>query len=218
MTTAERVARRYLAAKTSAQKTHFKIDRRKLKDLNDPERWEEDAKHLGGYYKYRIALIPIKDIRLPKVWNPGRYEEAKRHILKGTPLDPIDVGKHGGKWDIQDGIHRTNVSKDLGYTHVPAFVSTWVKTPEKYQPPVAEKPQLGVGDWVKMHKPWGRGFLYGWVDEYLGPRVDRGVKRHWYGLKFKDEKGNLDWGDFGDTEFEPARPPSWALKARDGVS
>ena len=205
----ERVVRRFQAGRT-----YYKYDRRKLKSHNDPAAQREEAKHRGGYSKYEIRLLPIKDIRLPKVWNPGRYERAKALIEAGKPLDPIDAVFSNGKWEISDGIHRTNASKALGFTHVPAFVSTWVATPEMYEPPPEEMPRLPVGAWVKMLKPFD-GKLYGWVEEYLNPRQLNGVKRHWYGLSLMDESGDWDFGDFGDHEFEPIdHPPPWLPKVK----
>lgn len=198
----------------AARRKNYRYDRRRLKNLNDPEGQREEAREYGVYTKTEIKLIPIKDIQLPPVWGPEKYEQAKKLIEAGKPLDPINVSRSGSKWLIQDGIHRTHASKDLGFTHVPAFVQTEVSAPELYDPPEPEKKKLSKGKWVKLRKPNYRGFSYGWVTEYLTRMIRKDVPRHRYALKFINEAGQLDFGDYSDDEFDPVRPPPALEKAR----
>jgi len=205
----ERVVRRFLAR---ARGKHYRYTDRELKRYNDPEVNEQSMRENGGYSVYRIEIVPIRDIKVPKVWKPSRFEKSKARLEKGLPTDPIRAVKQGGKWVIEDGIHRTNASIALGYTHIPVLTSEWIETPEAYEAPPEEKPQLAVGDWVKLNEPSYNGKVYGWVDEKLGPRRIQGIRRYWYSLILvgPDSNEDYDFGDYGDIEFEPVRPPSWA--------
>lgn len=211
-TTAGRVVRRYLAAR----RRFYRYDRRRLKMLNDPSGREDLMRLDGGYAKYRIEIVPLKDVKVPKVWNQGRFDQAKALIEQGKPLDPIKAHKEGSKWVINDGIHRTNASIALEYTHVPVLVSEWIETPEAYEPEEPEKPQLAVGTWVKLRQKSFAGLWYGWVSEQLGQRFRRGVQRWRYGLDLVGpDSSQSSQADYSDHEFDPVRPPSWARKVRE---
>lgn len=205
---AHRVARRV----RSAVLKHYKVDRRILETLNDPEGWQESSKYDGGYFKYTIKSIPISKVIVPKVWNHGRFDKAKALIEKGTPLDPVRLTERGGKFEIADGIHRTNASIALGYSHIPGLIATWIETPDLVEHEEPEKPTLPKGTWVRLRKPFD-GRDVGWVNEYLGPRERRGVVRHYYGVALMREGDTYpDHADFGDHELDPADPPAWAKK------
>jgi hypothetical protein len=211
MDVAEKVVRRFLA---KIRGKHYKVNKRKLKALNDPEVRKESMGHDGGYSVWRIEIVPIKDIRVPPVWNQGRYDGALKYLQSGQAIDPIRASKEGSKWEISDGIHRTNASRDLGWTHIPVLTSKWIETPEALIPEEAEKPRLDVGTWIKLREPYS-GKLYGWVSEQLGSSAWRGVKRWRYGLALV-AKGD-DWpdqGDFSDNEFDTVRAPSWGPEIR----
>lgn len=207
-----RTLREYIHEVVRRRKTHFVIDNRRLADLNDRAGRRESMKEDGGYYKYSIKLIPVADIDVPPVWNPGRFDQALKHMKNGDKLDPIRarLDEKDGKWKINDGIHRANASIEMGYSHVPVFVEEWVDTPDKYVKPEPEKPQLAVGDWVKFKKPQFGGFRYAQVEELLPPWVHKGVKRWRYGLKLVSKTGS-DSGDFQDGDFDPVIPPRWAI-------
>ncbi len=204
MKLAGRVVRRFRAAKK-----HYPINRRKLKNLNDPAARKESMATYGGYDDWRIEIVPIKDIRVPVVWNPKRYDEALKYLQSGRPIDPIRAHKEGGKWEIEDGIHRTNASRDLGYTHMPVLTSTWVETPEALVLEEPEKPQLPVGSWVKLREPFDSR-QYGWVSERIGYFTTQNVKRWKYGLALVDPSSDWpDQADFSDKELDPTTPPTW---------
>ena len=198
-----------------ARAKHYRYDSQKLKQYNNPEVREESMRVDGGYSEWRIEIVPIKDIRIPKVWHPGRFEKAKKLLESGRAIDPIRAVEEGGsKWEIEDGIHRTNASIALGFTHMPVFASKWVETPEALVPESPEKRELPLGAWVQMNEPY-EDHSYAWIWEQLGPRKYRGVKRYWYNLALVSP--GVDWpdqGDFSDTEFEPTRPPPWGAKVK----
>lgn len=200
---AERVAQRFAAQR------HYRIDSRRLKRLNDPDTQAQQARDHGGYSKWRIEVVPIDRIVVPKVWKPLRFDKALAAMKAGKALDPINVAPRGSRFVIEDGIHRTNASLAMGYTHIPVFLSEWIETPEAFVAEEPQKPELALGSWVKLRKRFD-GHEYGWVDEKLGPRAYRGVKRFWYGLALVS-KGDQwpDFADFGDTEFDPVRAPPW---------
>jgi hypothetical protein len=182
---------------------HYRYTDRELQRGNDPDVWKDSMQAYGGYNEYRIEVIPIRDIRVPKVWKPSRFEKAQKRIESGKPIDPIKAVRKGGHWEIEDGIHRTNASIALGYTHIPVLTSTWVNTPDAGR---KAKPVLKPDTWVKMNKPVD-GRVYGWIDEAIG-KPWAGITRYVVMLV----KEGDDWPDFIDTndsEFEPARAPRW---------
>jgi len=68
------------------------------------------------------------------------------------------------------------------------------------------------------HQEAVAGKVYGWVHEKLGFRTIQGVRRYWYSLDLIDESGDWSFGDFGDHQFEPTRPPSWGPAAKAAYS
>jgi hypothetical protein len=46
-------------------------------------------------------------------------ETYKKEIRAGNPVEPIKIIKEGDKWGIEDGKHRYQAYKELGYTTVP---------------------------------------------------------------------------------------------------
>jgi hypothetical protein len=209
-----RVAARFAKAKS------YKLDRAKanevLRRTNDPSGREESKKLLGGYEVAKLMLVPLTDINIPEAWHPARLKAVLEALDAGKALPPIrlDRTSQGAKWEISDGIHRTNGSKLRGFTHVPAIVYEWVETPGEKEEAEPEKPKLPLGAWVKLHKP-DSGRSFGWVAEHVGARVDRGVRRWVYNLALV--KPGDTWSDFVDlldTEFEPVSPPSWGGKMK----
>ena len=204
-----------IAARFAGKAKSYKLDRSKANEIlrrtNSPAGQEESKKLLGGYEVAKLMLVPLTDINLPDAWHPGRLKAVLEAIDAGKSLPPVrlDRPSPGGKWEISDGIHRTNSSKLRGFTHVPAIVSEWVETPEEKEEAEPEKAKLPLGAWVKLHKPDG-GRSFGWVDEQVSSRMDRGVRRWIYNIALV--KPGDDWPDFLDmldTEFESVSPPSW---------
>ena len=67
----DRVARRYIRAKAK----HFRIDKRRLKGLNDPDKNLDQMRQEGGYSKWEIELVPVRNIVVEKVWKPNRFDK-----------------------------------------------------------------------------------------------------------------------------------------------
>jgi hypothetical protein len=205
-----RVAARHQA---SPRVKHYPIDRgavrRQLQDLNDPKTQQSTREQHGGYEVFRLEMVPIRDINLPPTWNPDRERRLVEAFRDGKPLPPVRLSREGSRWNVTDGIHRTNLSKLQGFTHVPAIVGEWVETPEAFTQPEQEKPRLPLGAWVKLREP-DMGRSYGWVDERLPFRREKGVPRWIYNIALvKPGDASADFVDVMDTEFDPVEPPSW---------
>jgi hypothetical protein len=143
---ATRIVQRYAARKAK----HWRVDKAKvsrwLKDHNDAEAQHESARLQGGYMLYRFELVPVSAIEVPSMWHPGRPEPLRERMRAGLPIDPIRLGDRvGGKYQIGDGIHRTNVAIEMGFTLIPAILEEWVETPELLEATEPEKPLLPVG-------------------------------------------------------------------------
>lgn len=91
----------------------------------------------GLWYEDILEYIPIDKIDMQEVWNKGRYKDNTEWLIKTGRFPPIRVGynEEMGKYEIGDGIHRTNVARDMGYTHIPAIASYKRTTPPPTQPP-----------------------------------------------------------------------------------
>lgn len=198
------------------QGSHFTYDRGEVRRKTHRDRATEleQAKSLG-FYQYNVfKLVPIDKIIPQRIWKEIKAEKVRAKVDKGVPLKPIQLAEQGGRYGIEDGIHRYNVSKERGFTHVPAFLTVTVDAPELYEQPESEKRQLPVGTYVKLRKPID-GFTWAVVDEVLGPRLWKGVKRQVYGLIGGNAKGSDFIGDIMDDKFDVATPPANVQKQLD---
>ena len=200
---------------------HYLFDRatvaRELRGENAPSVQKRSREQHGGYLVKKLLLVPIADIFVPPIWKPERAERVRRAMDAGIALPPVRLGKNEpqGPWVIGDGIHRTNVSIERGFTHVPAIVEAWIETPGDLLPEEPEKAILPIGAWVKLRRKTarihGHGRTHGRVEEYLGARRIGRVPRHLYAIGLV--KRGDDWPDtldLVDTEFDPAPTPAWA--------
>jgi len=120
----------------TAQVSHYKYDdlavKRFLEMFNgDDDALQEEYNQYGGWGLYYFDIIPISVIEDKPIWSKEKYDVVLQKMKDGVTLDPIRIAHRdgGGKFVIIDGIHRIAASKELGYTHVPALVNDWVKTP-----------------------------------------------------------------------------------------
>jgi len=79
--------------------------------------------HWRQNWEERFMLI--RDINVPKVWNELRYKNALTETQKTGSIPPIDVAwnENTKTWEIQDGIHRTNATWNLGFSAIPVLMT-----------------------------------------------------------------------------------------------
>lgn len=200
------------------QASHYHYNRSDVsrKTRRDRTRETEEAKTLGFYTYTVFKLIPIDKIIPQAVWREAKAEQVRKDMDRGKALNPIEVSEHGGRYAISDGIHRYNVSKERNFTHVPAYLTVSVEAPELYEKPEPEKKVLPVGTYVKLREPID-GFSWAIIDEHLGPRIWKGVRRQVYGL-FGATASKSDFiGDIMDDKFDPAMPSPSVKKQLDAA-
>ena len=208
-----RVVARY-AAKS------YRVDRsavrKELRAYNDPSVIEDSKRNLGGYTVAEYKLVPIRQINVPKKWHTTRGDRVQEAIDEGKALPPVELSLEGSRYEISDGIHRTNMSLENGFTHVPAIISSWVETPEAFDR-LEDSEKREVGRWVQLHEPI-HGRTVGWIEEYLTAKVVREGRRHVYSIALV-KRGDTwpDYVDLMDTEFTAGRvrAPSWAQRLKE---
>jgi len=74
--------------------------------------------------KWVLVKLPIIYIALPNPWSPSRFNENMGLISRTWALPPVIAFYEdtSGLFSLNDGIHRTNVVKALGYDYVPAMI------------------------------------------------------------------------------------------------
>jgi len=211
-----------IAAKFSASQKNYRFDRAEVRHLleryNAPEVVKQTQINLGGYTRATFELVPLSKIPLEKEWSGSKGPRIQSALDKGKPLPPVTLSKERGRYTINDGIHRTSVSRKNGFTHVPAIILEWIDTPEAKQVQPA-KPKLREGTWVKLQEPI-EGRVYGWIDEVLTSKKEDGVVRWWYNVALVN-RGD-DWPDYVDVwdkDFETLKSvPGWAARLKKDLS
>ena len=124
---AHRVAQLWLRAR---QGRHYKVDtsRVRRRTERDPEVEKQTVDDYGFYQFWTYEIRPIRDIEDVKPWSQAKLDAVVRDIEGGKALKPIEVydPERGSKLLINDGIHRLNASKLLGFTHIPVLRRTTV--------------------------------------------------------------------------------------------
>ena len=198
------------------QGSHYHYDRSDVRKKTHRDRATEleQAKTMG-FYQYNVfKLIPIDKIVPQRIWKEIKAEKVRANMDRGRPLKPINLAEQGSRYGIEDGIHRYNVSVERGFTHMPAYLTVTVDAPELYEQPDAEKPQLKPGAYVKLRKPID-GMTWAVVDEVLGARMWKGVKRQVYGLIGGNANEAEFIGDIMDDKFDVEKPPANIKKLLD---
>jgi len=204
-----------VAARTRSYKVDRAAVRRDLR-VNDPKIVEESKREFGGYDVAEFKLVPISKIHVPSQWHPTRGSRIQEAIDSGKPLPPVKLIPIRGRYEINDGIHRVNVSIANGFSHIPAIVTHQVETPDEMDV-LRDTPILEDGSWVKLHEPMD-GREYGWVDGHLTVRTIRNGRRHAYSIALV-KRGDTypDYVDLLDTSFEPVQPPLWGPKLKEDL-
>lgn len=116
------------------KQNHYKYDQGAVANWldmfsNNKEANLEEYNEFGAWSKNTFKIVPISDIEEKAVWQDSKVPPLLERMEKGLAIDPIKIGEHyqGGKWAITDGIHRIAASKMMGYTHIPAYVTEWIK-------------------------------------------------------------------------------------------
>lgn len=126
-----------IAAKYAANQRSYRFDKAEVRDLldnyNDPEVIEESQINLGGYTKATFELVPLSRIKPEKRWNEQRGARLREAFSQNKILPPVRLERRGSRYEIEDGIMRTRLSMENGYTLIPAIVTEWVDTPEAMQ-------------------------------------------------------------------------------------
>lgn len=76
----------------------------------------------------RFEYVPISDINVPEIWSEDKLKAVQKDMASGKKLKPVRLimNDDKGKWEINDGIHRTNASILAGYEYVPAITTEYV--------------------------------------------------------------------------------------------
>jgi hypothetical protein len=83
---------------------------------------------LFGKRKWKLGSIPLGKI-IFDYFDPSKYEYNKRLIKITGEVIPITVKaiNKNQKYILKDGNHRCYCCKELGYTHIPAFMPNSIK-------------------------------------------------------------------------------------------
>ena len=82
-------------------------------------------KEFGDWFENVFEpAVPIEQINLPAPWAPPRLKDNLEKIASTGSMPPVflSYNEKTRKYDVADGIHRTNAAKQLGYIAVPAVV------------------------------------------------------------------------------------------------
>lgn len=76
----------------------------------------------------RLEFVPIADINVPEIWSEDKLKAVQKDMADGKRLKPVRLimNEDTGRWEINDGIHRTNASILAGYDYVPAVTTEYV--------------------------------------------------------------------------------------------
>ena len=107
--------------------------RRKLRGVESAGQRLEDIPldavvgSVGRYGDFNRAFLPLKDS------DQGRWVGVKRAMAGLSGVPPIEVYRMGNVYFVKDGNHRVSVARQLGMSHIEAYV-TDVVTPVSVEP------------------------------------------------------------------------------------
>jgi len=73
--------------------------------------------------RYSFEIVPISQISLKEAWNDIRLADNLKKIKASSKVPPVFLHFRNAEFHVEDGLHRINVAKILGYTHIPAIVT-----------------------------------------------------------------------------------------------
>jgi hypothetical protein len=105
---------------------HYPVDTSKIQNILDIYENFNDQGDRSETVEY--AIVPLSEIEKKPIWAPEKLEAVKRQLEEGKSLEPISLirtPEKPGQLLINDGIHRTEASRQIGYTHIPALIHTY---------------------------------------------------------------------------------------------
>jgi hypothetical protein len=109
-----------------ANENHYKVDMSNVANILDMYN-DEDVKDKE---KMDYVILPLSDIRTRPIWSKEKLSIVKNKIQSGVPLEPITLVRSKNEkppYNINDGVHRTEASRQLGMTHIPALLLTYLE-------------------------------------------------------------------------------------------
>lgn len=95
-----------------------------LLDSVDVSRIARRMRNEDKDYFYTLKKVSISKINLTPAWSLLRLQDNLNKIKKTHAMPPIFLyNRKDGRYDIEDGIHRTTAAKMLGYSYVWAIVA-----------------------------------------------------------------------------------------------
>ena len=105
---------------------HYPVDTSKIQNILNIYKDFNDQGDNSETMEY--AIVPISDIERKPIWSPEKLNIVKQQLQNGKLLEPVmlvSTPEKPGQLLINDGIHRVEASRQLGYTHVPALIHTY---------------------------------------------------------------------------------------------
>ena len=105
---------------------HYPVDMSKAKNILDKYKNYNDRGDHSETMEY--AIVPIDNIEKQPIWSQEKLDIVKKRIQEGKFLEPvmlISTPEKPGKLIIDDGVHRVEASRQLGYTNVPALIHAY---------------------------------------------------------------------------------------------
>jgi hypothetical protein len=186
-----------LRSKKAASSSHYEPDMRAAE--RHIEMWmgpahQEFAREQGLKVQAEFRIVPIEDVLDVRPFSKERTENALAAMKAGKALPPINVVETRGRLFIEDGQHRIEASKLLGYTHVPAVVR-WEEPlrTAQYAPVVyhgSREPDL---EELEAGFPPYAGGIGGGVYVAFDPEVAAFYGPHVYELSLKIPEAEIFW-------------------------
>lgn len=88
-----------------------------------------DYEENGSWWEDVLRVVPLSQIDLVPPWNDARLKDNLEWLKKTGAMPPIRLSLSSpelggsGRYEIGDGIHRSNAARIMGYDAVPAVVS-----------------------------------------------------------------------------------------------